>query len=294
MMHIPTQRTRLWATLALVSSVVTLIGGVTGQPAAAQQSTAPQVSNVRVVPVHQEPRHRLIHSSDQMRVLDVQIQPGDTTLFHTHASAITYVTIGTSSTDARSLGGEWNGTVPRDPPPGRIGAVRGVQSYAEQPLTHQVTNVGSTLFRLIAIATRSGGVNPGSEPDHARRASGSAESLVPLQPCHPGTRREHGIRDCRRTDRDRDGPRRPSRRRARGQLDDIARSGGSASRCRQGCDVSANECVAVRDGRGRARRSSLVEGRGQYQSTDPDIDSSAHHPRSAERLLHMAIDDARR
>ena len=111
----------------------------------------------RVVMVHEEPRHRIVHTTPALRVLDVQIAPGDTTLFHTHDTPITYVTLGTSSTDQRALGGAWNGTVPRDPPPGRVGAVRGVVGYVGQPLTHRVTNVGRTLFRLIAVANRGPG-----------------------------------------------------------------------------------------------------------------------------------------
>lgn len=128
-----------------------LVGVLWHAPAAAQ----------RVVLVHEEPRHRLIHETPDLRVLDVQIQPGDTTLFHTHDGPITYVTIGTSSTDQMALGGAWNGTRPRNPPPGRVGAVRAVQSYAQTPLTHRVTNVGGTLFRLIAVPTR----RPGSDSE---------------------------------------------------------------------------------------------------------------------------------
>ena len=113
----------------------------------------------RTVPVHQEPRHRLLHEVGSLKVLDVQILPGDTTLFHVHATPITYVTIGTSSTDSRSLGGDWSNAVPRNPPPGTVGAVRAVTSYADAPLTHQVTNIGSTLFRLIAVPN----MGPGAE-----------------------------------------------------------------------------------------------------------------------------------
>ncbi len=111
----------------------------------------------RVVMVHEEPRHRLVYDTPDLRVLDVQIQPGDTTLYHKHDSPITYVTIGTSSTDQMILGGAWNNTQPRNPPPGRIGAVRAVQSYAERSLTHRVTNVGQTLFRLIAVPSKRSG-----------------------------------------------------------------------------------------------------------------------------------------
>lgn len=127
-------------------------------------------SGQRVVPVHDEPRHRVVHQTEDLFVLDVQIQPGDTTLFHTHATPITYVTIGTSSTDSRALGGSWSGTQPRTPPPGQIGAVRGVLRYAERPLTHQVTNVGSTLFRLIAVPS----LREGSERPSTRPLSGEA------------------------------------------------------------------------------------------------------------------------
>ncbi|MDC0160730.1 hypothetical protein OAJ07_04695 [Gemmatimonadales bacterium] len=118
----------------------------------------------RVVMVHEEPRHRLVHDTPDLRVLDVQIQPGDTTLYHTHDSPITYVTIGTSSTDQMALGGAWNNIQPSNKPPGRIGAVRAVQSYAEQPFTHRVTNVGQTLFRLIAIPSRRPGSKTATAP----------------------------------------------------------------------------------------------------------------------------------
>ena len=104
--------------------------------------------------VQEELRHRLIRDTPDLRVLDVQIQPGDTTLFHTHDTPITYVTIGTSSTDQMVLAGTWNNTQPRTPPPGRIGAVWAVESYAQRPVTHRVTNVGTTLFRLIAVQIR--------------------------------------------------------------------------------------------------------------------------------------------
>jgi hypothetical protein len=119
----------------------------------------------RVVMVHEEPRHRLVYDTPDLRVLDVQIQPGDTTLYHKHDSPITYVTIGTSSTDQMILGGAWNNTQPRNPPPGRIGAVRAVQSYVEQSLTHRVTNVGQTLFRLIAVPSKRSGTENTTAPE---------------------------------------------------------------------------------------------------------------------------------
>jgi len=36
------------------------------------------------VPVYEEPRHRLVLTHQLVRVMDVRIAPGDTTLFHIH------------------------------------------------------------------------------------------------------------------------------------------------------------------------------------------------------------------
>ncbi|MBA3259290.1 MAG: hypothetical protein H0T68_07495 [Gemmatimonadales bacterium] len=120
------------------------------------------------VPVHQEPRHRLVGEVGPIRVLDVRIPPGDTTLFHVHDAAIMYVPIAASPTDAQSLGGQWGGVQPQDAPRFRPGVVDSDTLYAVQPVTHRVTNVGGRLFRLIAV-TRTG---PGAP---AGRAEGGAE-----------------------------------------------------------------------------------------------------------------------
>jgi hypothetical protein len=107
------------------------------------------VSAQRVVPVHQEPRHHLVLERPDLLVLDVQIAPGDTTLFHTHSTPIHYVTIGASATNSQVLGRDW----PPTPGGGRqtVGTGFWTLEYATAPLTHRVANVGSSLFRLIAV-----------------------------------------------------------------------------------------------------------------------------------------------
>jgi quercetin dioxygenase-like cupin family protein len=127
-------------------------------PTAAQKET--------IVPVHQEPRHRMVFESPGLRILDVQIPPGDTTLFHTHSDPILYVTMSSSTTRTQALGGAWNGTPASGPaasgpftlapstPPGRM---MSTTTYAERALTHRVSNVGDTLFRLIATTNASAG-----------------------------------------------------------------------------------------------------------------------------------------
>lgn len=87
----------------------------------------------RVVMVHEEPRHRLVVDGGDYKVLDIQIQPGDTTLYHTHNSPILYTFL--------NLG---------DGPTG--GRVSSNTDYLQEPLTHEVTNDGDELFHIVAIA----------------------------------------------------------------------------------------------------------------------------------------------
>lgn len=89
--------------------------------------------NDRVVPIIQEPRHRTMHLDGDIRVLDVQINPGDMTLFHTHDAAIMYTFISSGS----------------GPSEGRISSNT---DYVKESYTHQVANDGPGLFRIIALA----------------------------------------------------------------------------------------------------------------------------------------------
>ena len=120
----------------------------------------------KVVPVHEEPRHHLVYDSPGTRILDVQIPPGDTTLFHTHSDPILYVTMSTSRTRSQNLGADWSApgapgapgapSAPVSPtlPPGRM---MSTTSYADRALTHRVNNIGTSLFRLIGVTNSSTG-----------------------------------------------------------------------------------------------------------------------------------------
>jgi quercetin dioxygenase-like cupin family protein len=96
----------------------------------------------RVVMVYEEPRHRVVHVDGDVKLLDVQILPGDTTLAHTHDSAILYTFIS-------------NGSGPQN------GRVSSITSYVEESYTHDVTNAGPHLFRIIAMANYGPGEREG-------------------------------------------------------------------------------------------------------------------------------------
>jgi quercetin dioxygenase-like cupin family protein len=137
------------------------------------------------MPVHQEPHHRQVFQRGPMRILDLQVPPGDVSWFHTHEWPVYYLTTSDSPTVSQTLGEEWGaGRRGRGPAPGAGGAgapppggapaagstpppargpVRGRPrlmsdlSYAERPNTHRIRNDGPTLFRAMVVVNETAG-----------------------------------------------------------------------------------------------------------------------------------------
>ncbi len=109
-------------------SFVMAVGIVVGLPVlAGAQAPAPAE---KIVPVFEEPRHHLIVDTPTLRILDIQIPPGDTTLFHMHNSAMIYVPISSSRTRNQNLGEEW-------PAPSAAAPAAPAPAAAHSPWPHQ-------------------------------------------------------------------------------------------------------------------------------------------------------------
>ena len=93
------------------------------------------------VPLSEEPRHHFKFENQYVRVYDVKVQAGDTTLYHTHSNDYLYVTIGKAALRAQVLGSEAVDLFLKD----------GETRYTSGPITHRVTNVTTGLFRNITI-----------------------------------------------------------------------------------------------------------------------------------------------
>ena len=142
------------------AGVVMVVGLLAGLPteAVAQASTGQE----KFVPVFQEPRHHLVVDTAALRIVDIQIPPGDTTLFHRHDSPMLYVPIASSRTRNQKIGEEWSGggaaaAPAAAPAPARPGRVTSPANYIDKGQTHRVNNVGTSLFRLIGIANMTPG-----------------------------------------------------------------------------------------------------------------------------------------
>ncbi|MDQ2862161.1 MAG: hypothetical protein M3R50_00675, partial [Bacteroidota bacterium] len=97
------------------------------------------------VPVHEEPHHKTVLKNDYVRLLDVHIKPGDTTLYHIHAAPSIMVHITKSIIGAQLLGQAIQ------PPSEVLAGKTSFAAYDEKPITHRVYNAGKNVFHVMDI-----------------------------------------------------------------------------------------------------------------------------------------------
>jgi hypothetical protein len=97
------------------------------------------------VPVEQEPRHTTVHLDDGMRVLEVNIPYGDTSLEHAHRFDIATVCVECSDTQAREPGADWGPVRKR-----AVGSWQ-VTEYRKKPGAHTVRTIAPGAYHLIAV-----------------------------------------------------------------------------------------------------------------------------------------------
>lgn len=100
-------------------------------------------STEHYVAVRDEPRHRRRFENEFVRVYDVLIPPGDTTLYHHHTEDTFYVAVNEATVRDQTWGEEEfrTGTA-------AAGSVL-CRPHRSRPLIHQVHNLGATDMRLI-------------------------------------------------------------------------------------------------------------------------------------------------
>ena len=96
------------------------------------------------VPVREEPRHNLALENDYMRLLDVRIQPGDTSLFHVHQIPSFFIPLSTTK-----IGSEVKGQAPmqsRFPLDSTW-----YNGFENGPLIHRVWNSDTNILHVIDL-----------------------------------------------------------------------------------------------------------------------------------------------
>lgn len=113
-------------------------------------------SNSEFVEVYEEPRHQLVFDHNDFKILDIQIKPGDTTLFHRHKYPMFYVSLGWQESASQLLNAKWIEGDSEEWPSGEMDID---SSYLTNPIIHRVTNKGLKTSRVIGILNTGYGLN---------------------------------------------------------------------------------------------------------------------------------------
>jgi len=110
------------------------------------------------VEVRDEPRHRRRFENEFVRLYDVEIPPGDTTLYHRHTEDTFYVAVNEATVRDQTWGEDETrtGTAP-------AGTVM-CRPHRSRPLIHQVHNVGAAEMRLIGAEIKASPAVTSSAP----------------------------------------------------------------------------------------------------------------------------------
>ena len=96
------------------------------------------------VPVQEEPHHHWVFENQYVRVLDVVLAPGESTLFHTHSHDNIGVHLSDALVQGQRLGQDWQ-PASMDLP-GKVNYTK-----AKTPYSHRIKNVGTTTFHVVDI-----------------------------------------------------------------------------------------------------------------------------------------------
>ena len=98
-----------------------------------------------VIAVSKEPLHKKVFENDYLRVLDVQIAPGDTTLFHKHETPSVFISLHPVKTGSQVIVEEGSATV--------LSLDRRItfEGFYKSPRVHRVWNADTSVFHVMDI-----------------------------------------------------------------------------------------------------------------------------------------------
>lgn len=132
------------------------------------------------VPVEEEPHHKTVLKNEYVQVFRVTLEPGKTSLMHTHAHDDAAVRLSKATVTAESPGGPTG--KPEFVYPGLVSA----RENEKKPHTHRVHNIGTTLFDVVDVQILKRPAGPAATPITAPAAE-NAQMRVYRYELGPGT-----------------------------------------------------------------------------------------------------------
>lgn len=96
------------------------------------------------VQVSKEPRHKKVLENKYIRLLDVWMQPGDTSLFHIHSTPSVFLIFTNTTTIAQVKGAEWEKGQNK-------AGYSWYRSFVRDTLIHRVGNIDTVPFHVTDV-----------------------------------------------------------------------------------------------------------------------------------------------
>jgi hypothetical protein len=96
------------------------------------------------VQVSKEPHHKPVLENKYIRLLDVWINPGDTTLFHIHSTPSLFLHFTTTQVGSQIMGREWQSNR-------NVAGNASYRSFLNDTLIHRVSNFDTSIFHVTDV-----------------------------------------------------------------------------------------------------------------------------------------------
>jgi quercetin dioxygenase-like cupin family protein len=114
-------------------------------PVSPMEAPAKQSVAGGAIPVEQEPHHHVLFKNQYVCVLDVQISPGESLLFHRHSYDNLSIRVSGGLIQNQIEGSDW--PAPAEVKPGAVVFAEA----SKKPYTHRVKNVGSSVYHVVDV-----------------------------------------------------------------------------------------------------------------------------------------------
>lgn len=97
------------------------------------------------ITMNEEPHYQRLTYIRHMRVFEVNVPPGESTLDHAHDHDVATLALGDGTTRVRRVGEDWSAPVMR-----ALGSAE-IAAYTGAPASHRAENVGTTPYRMLVV-----------------------------------------------------------------------------------------------------------------------------------------------
>jgi len=122
-------------------------------PPQGRPDAPPEVAPIQIVPIDQEPAHKLVFENEYVRVFSVEVAPHTETKYHQHDRDYVWVSLGDSDVESVRVGAAAVSVKPKD----------GETQFTKGGFAHKAVNKSDKPFRNVTVELKKGALDINSK-----------------------------------------------------------------------------------------------------------------------------------